>query len=80
MCGRSSLRRIIAGASRVRSSYLIRPQQGTRLATGREADVLVVPRDPTRDLAALHQVVDIYQGGRRVEREARQVPIEESTE
>jgi imidazolonepropionase-like amidohydrolase len=51
-----------------------------RLAPGREADVLVVRGDPTRDLAALHQVLDIYQGGRRVEREEHQVPISKSTE
>ncbi|MBI2000687.1 MAG: amidohydrolase family protein [candidate division NC10 bacterium] len=40
-----------------------------RLAPGREADVLVVKGDPTRDLAALRQILDVYQAGRRVERE-----------
>jgi len=39
-----------------------------RLASGREADVLVVAGDPTRDLAALRQVRDVYQAGRRVDR------------
>jgi imidazolonepropionase-like amidohydrolase len=41
------------------------------LAPGREADLLVVAGDPMRDLAALRQVLDVYQGGRRVERGAR---------
>ncbi len=42
-----------------------------RLAPGRQADVLVVRGDPTRDLAALWDVLDVYQAGRRV---ARGVP------
>jgi imidazolonepropionase-like amidohydrolase len=42
-----------------------------RLAPGREADVLVVAGDPMRDLAVLRQVLDVYQGGRRVERALR---------
>ena len=42
-----------------------------RLAPGRGADVLVVAGDPTRDLAALRHVLDIYQGGCRVERGGR---------
>jgi len=39
-----------------------------RLEPGRQADVLVVERDPTRDLAALRRVLDVYQAGQRVER------------
>jgi imidazolonepropionase-like amidohydrolase len=42
-----------------------------RLAPGREADVLVVAGDPMRDLAVLRQVLDVYQGGCRVERAVR---------
>jgi imidazolonepropionase-like amidohydrolase len=42
-----------------------------RLAPGRGADVLVVAGDPTRDLAALRRVLDVYQGGCRVERGER---------
>ena len=42
-----------------------------RLAPSRGADVLVVAGDPTRDLAALRHVLDIYQGGCRVERGGR---------
>jgi hypothetical protein len=33
--------------------------------------VLVVAGDPTRDLAALRRVLDVYQGGCRVERGER---------
>jgi imidazolonepropionase-like amidohydrolase len=42
-----------------------------RLAPGRQADVLVVKGDPTHDLAVLEQILDVYQAGRRVEREVR---------
>ncbi|MGH7322735.1 MAG: amidohydrolase family protein, partial [Candidatus Rokuibacteriota bacterium] len=39
-----------------------------RLLPGRQADVLVVRGDPTRDVAALWNVLDVYQAGARVER------------
>jgi imidazolonepropionase-like amidohydrolase len=39
-----------------------------RLAPGRQADVLVVRGDPTREITALWQVLDVWQAGRRVER------------
>ncbi|MBI4011836.1 MAG: amidohydrolase family protein [Candidatus Rokubacteria bacterium] len=39
-----------------------------RLAPGRAGDVLVVRGDPTKDLAALWDVLDVWQAGRRVER------------
>jgi len=42
-----------------------------RLAPGRSADVLVVGGDPARDVAALWDVRDVYQAGRRVERGVR---------
>jgi imidazolonepropionase-like amidohydrolase len=70
---------IVSGTAAAAESIGVGDVAG-RLAPGREADVLVVRRDPTRDLAALHQVLDIYQGGRRIEREKRQAPITESTE
>jgi imidazolonepropionase-like amidohydrolase len=38
------------------------------LAKGRLADVLVVRGDPTGDITALWDVLDVYQAGRRVER------------
>jgi len=42
-----------------------------RLAAGRPADVLVVKGDPVREISALWNVLDVYQGGQRVERGIR---------
>ena len=42
-----------------------------RLAVGRAADVLVVRGNPTREITALWDVLDVYQDGRRVERSVR---------
>ncbi|MBT3942672.1 MAG: amidohydrolase family protein [Chloroflexi bacterium] len=39
-----------------------------RLVAGRSADLLVVNGDPSKDLKALWNVVDVYQDGNRVER------------
>jgi imidazolonepropionase-like amidohydrolase len=39
-----------------------------RLLPGRQADVLVVRGDPTREITALWDVLDVYQGGRRIGR------------
>jgi imidazolonepropionase-like amidohydrolase len=39
-----------------------------RLAAGRQADVLVVRGDPTREITALWQVLDVWQAGQRVAR------------
>ena len=39
-----------------------------RLAPGRAGDVLVVRGDPTKDLGALWDVLDVWQAGRRVQR------------
>jgi imidazolonepropionase-like amidohydrolase len=39
-----------------------------RLRPGRQADVLVVRGDPTREIEALWNVLDVYQAGRRVDR------------
>ena len=40
-----------------------------RLAPGRLADILVVRGDPTREITALWDVLDVYQAGRRIARE-----------
>ncbi len=40
-----------------------------RLAPGRLADLLVVRGDPTREITALWDVLDVYQAGRRIARE-----------
>ncbi|HXJ83162.1 MAG TPA: amidohydrolase family protein [Candidatus Methylomirabilis sp.] len=42
-----------------------------RLAPGRPADVLVVRGDPTREITALWDVLDVYQAGLRIERGIR---------
>jgi imidazolonepropionase-like amidohydrolase len=39
-----------------------------RLLSGRPADLLVVRGDPTREITALLDVLDVYQAGRRIER------------
>ena len=40
-----------------------------RLLPGPPADALVVRGDPTREIAALWDVLDVWQAGRRVARE-----------
>jgi imidazolonepropionase-like amidohydrolase len=40
-----------------------------RLLPGRQADVLVVRGDPTREITALWDVLDVYQAGRRLARD-----------
>ncbi len=40
-----------------------------RLLPGRQADVLVVRGDPTREITALWDVLDVYQAGRRIARD-----------
>ena len=41
---------------------------GGRLLPGRPADVLIVRGDPTREITALWDVLDVYQAGRRIAR------------
>ena len=40
-----------------------------RLLSGRQADVLVVRGDPTREITALWDVLDVYQAGHRIARD-----------
>ncbi|RPI05233.1 MAG: amidohydrolase family protein, partial [Zetaproteobacteria bacterium] len=68
--GSSNSDAIVAGTASAAESIGVDGVAG-RLAPGRPADVLVVAGDPTRDLAALHQVLDVYQDGCRVKREER---------
>ena len=58
---------IVAGTSGAAESIGVGAVAG-RLLPGRPADVLVVRGDPTRDIAALWDVLDVYQAGRRIER------------
>jgi imidazolonepropionase-like amidohydrolase len=58
---------IVAGTSGSAESIGVGADAG-RLAPGRQADVLVVGGDPTREITALWNVADVWQAGRRVER------------
>ncbi len=58
---------IVAGTSGAAESIGVGAVAG-RLLPGRSADLLVVRGDPTREITALWDVLDVYQAGRRVER------------
>jgi imidazolonepropionase-like amidohydrolase len=58
---------IVAGTSGSAESIGVGATAG-RLAPGRQADVLVVGGDPTREITALWDVLDVWQAGRRVAR------------
>jgi imidazolonepropionase-like amidohydrolase len=58
---------IVAGTAGAAESIGVGPIAG-RLAPGRSADALVVRGDPTREITALWDVLDVYQAGCRVER------------
>jgi len=58
---------IVAGTSGSAESIGVGATAG-RLAAGRQADVLVVRGDPTRELGALWNVLDVWQAGQRVAR------------
>jgi len=58
---------IVAGTAGAAHSIGVGAVAG-RLAPGRPADVLVVRGDPTREITALWDVLDVYQSGRRIER------------
>ncbi len=59
---------VVAGTAGAAESIGVGALAG-RLARGRQADALVVRGDPTRDITTLWDVLDVYQAGRRVERE-----------
>jgi imidazolonepropionase-like amidohydrolase len=58
---------IVAGTAGAAESIGVGPLAG-RLASGRQGDLLVVRGDPTREITALWDVLDVYQAGRRVDR------------
>jgi len=59
---------IVAGTAGAATSIGVGPMAGL-LARGRTADALVVRGDPTTEITALWDVLDVYQAGRRVERD-----------
>jgi imidazolonepropionase-like amidohydrolase len=61
---------IVAGTSGSAESIGVGAVAG-RLSPGRQADVLVVRGDPTGEITALWDVLDVWQAGRRVERGVR---------
>jgi imidazolonepropionase-like amidohydrolase len=58
---------VVAGTAGAADSIGVGHLAG-RLAPGRQADLLVVRGDPTREIGALWHVLDVWQAGRRVER------------
>jgi imidazolonepropionase-like amidohydrolase len=58
---------IVAGTAGAAESIGVGPAAG-RLAAGRLGDVFIVRGDPTREITALWDVLDVYQAGRRVDR------------
>ena len=58
---------IVAGTAGAADSIGVGALSG-RLLPGRQADVLVVRGDPTREITDLWNVLDVYQAGRRIER------------
>jgi imidazolonepropionase-like amidohydrolase len=58
---------IVAGTAGAADSIGVGALAG-RLLPGRSADVLVVRGDPTRDITALWNILDVYQSGHRVAR------------
>ena len=65
--GLSYAEAIVAGTAGAATSIGVGPMAGL-LARGRTADALVVRGDPTAEITALWDVLDVYQAGRRVER------------
>jgi len=61
---------IVAGTAGAADSIGVGGLAG-RLAPGRLADFMVVRGDPTREITALWDVLDVYQAGRRIERNVR---------
>src|SRR5205809_7283021 len=58
---------VVAGTAGAAESIGVGTLAG-RLARGRPADALALRGDPTRDITALWDVLDVHQAGRRVER------------
>jgi imidazolonepropionase-like amidohydrolase len=68
--GLSASEAIVAGTAGAADSIAAGGVAG-RIAPGRAADLLIVRGDPTRDVEALWDVLDVYQAGSRVERGVR---------
>jgi imidazolonepropionase-like amidohydrolase len=58
---------VVAGTAGAADSIGVGGASG-RLLPGRQADVLIVRGDPTREITALWDVLDVYQAGLRIAR------------
>lgn len=65
--GLSNTDALLAGTSGAAESIAAQARAGV-IAAGRAADILVVDGDPTKDLAALWNVRDVFKAGARVDR------------
>ena len=65
--GMSPMEAIVSATSDSARSCWVADTTGS-LEAGKTADVLVVDGDPSQDIAALNNVVDVFQGGVRVDR------------
>ncbi len=68
--GLTNSQALVAGTSGAAESIAASNRAGI-IAPGRPADLVVVEGDPTKDVAALWQVRDVYKSGVRVERGVR---------
>ena len=68
--GMSHMEAILSGTSDSARSCWIDDEVGS-LEPGKQADLLVVEGDPSADLEALRDVVDVFQAGRKVDRQNR---------
>jgi imidazolonepropionase-like amidohydrolase len=66
--GMTPMEAIVSGTADSAKSSWIYDQVGS-LEVGKKADILVVNGDPTTDINALSNVVDVYQDGNRVNRQ-----------
>ena len=67
MSGMSNMEAIVSATRDSAMSCWVDDSVGT-LEVGKQADVLVVDGDPSRELGDLRRVVDVYLGGSRVDR------------
>ena len=68
--GMSAMEAIVSATSDSARSCWIDDDVGS-LEAGKQADLLVVDGDPSADLGALRDVVDVFQSGRKVDRQNR---------
>ena len=63
--GLTPMEAILAGTANCAQAFGILDQVGT-IEAGKEADLLVVEGDPSKDISTLNEVVAVFKGGKRV--------------